>query len=106
MTHVLKKFAVIILIAVLGPLGALNALAASSLSDIKVSNAQREATVSVSFNGPPDYAFSRCTARIAWFWTLTRRARSAACRSISAAKHGEKHSLQRAERRSERAHGV
>ncbi len=44
------------LIAVLGPLGALNALAASSLSD-KVSNAQREATVSVSFNGPPDYAF-------------------------------------------------
>lgn len=45
------------LIAVLGPLGALNALAASSLSDIKVSNAQREATVSVSFNGPPDYAF-------------------------------------------------
>ena len=57
MTHVLKKFAVIILIAVLGPLGALNALAASSLSDIKVSNAQREATVSVSFNGPPDYAF-------------------------------------------------
>ena len=86
MTHVLKKFAVIILIAVLGPLGALNALAASSLSDIKVSNAQREATVSVSFNGPPDYAFFRCTARIAWFWTLTRRARSAACRSISAAK--------------------
>ena len=57
MTHVLKKFAVIMLIAVLGPLGALNALAASSLSDIKVSNAQREATVSVSFNGPPDYAF-------------------------------------------------
>ena len=49
MTHVLKKFAVIMLIAVLGPLGALNALAASSLSDIKVSNAQREATVSVSF---------------------------------------------------------
>lgn len=45
------------LIAVLGPLGALNALAASSLSDIKVSNAKREATVSVSFNGPPDYAF-------------------------------------------------
>lgn len=57
MTHVLKKFAVIMLIAVLGPLGTLNALAASSLSDIKVSNAQREATVSVSFNGPPDYAF-------------------------------------------------
>ncbi|HIE4241369.1 TPA: N-acetylmuramoyl-L-alanine amidase AmiB [Serratia marcescens] len=57
MTHVLKKFAVIMLIAVLGPLGALNALAASSLSDIKVSNAQREATVSVSFNGPPDYTF-------------------------------------------------
>lgn len=57
MTHALKKFAVIMLIAVLGPLGALNALAASSLSDIKVSNAQREATVSVSFNGPPDYAF-------------------------------------------------
>ncbi|MCW6014338.1 N-acetylmuramoyl-L-alanine amidase AmiB [Serratia marcescens] len=57
MTQVLKKFAVIMLIAVLGPLGALNALAASSLSDIKVSNAQREATVSVSFNGPPDYAF-------------------------------------------------
>jgi N-acetylmuramoyl-L-alanine amidase len=38
-------------------LGAASALAASSLSDIKVTNAQREATVSVSFNGPPDYAF-------------------------------------------------
>ncbi|QGH60947.1 N-acetylmuramoyl-L-alanine amidase AmiB [Serratia proteamaculans] len=57
MTYALRKLFVIALIAVLGPLGAANALAASSLSDIKVTNAQREATVSVSFNGPPDYAF-------------------------------------------------
>ncbi|ANS40838.1 N-acetylmuramoyl-L-alanine amidase AmiB [Serratia inhibens] len=57
MTYALKKLLIITLIAVLGPFGAANALAASSLSDIKVSNAQREATVSVSFNGPPDYAF-------------------------------------------------
>jgi N-acetylmuramoyl-L-alanine amidase len=57
MTYALRKLLVIALIAVLGPLGAASALAASSLSDIKVTNAQREATVSVSFNGPPDYAF-------------------------------------------------
>ncbi|MGQ8707680.1 N-acetylmuramoyl-L-alanine amidase AmiB [Serratia sp. TSA_198.1] len=57
MTYALKKLLVITLIAVLGSFGVASALAASSLSDIKVSNAQREATVSVSFNGPPDYAF-------------------------------------------------
>ncbi|TFZ53096.1 N-acetylmuramoyl-L-alanine amidase AmiB [Serratia proteamaculans] len=57
MTYALRKLFIIALIAVLGPLGAASALAASSLSDIKVTNAQREATVSVSFNGPPDYAF-------------------------------------------------
>ncbi|CAI1039783.1 N-acetylmuramoyl-L-alanine amidase AmiB [Serratia quinivorans] len=57
MTYALRKLFVIALIAVLGPLGAASALAASSLSDIKVTNAQREATVSVSFNGPPDYTF-------------------------------------------------
>ncbi|CAI1001563.1 N-acetylmuramoyl-L-alanine amidase AmiB precursor [Serratia proteamaculans] len=57
MTYALRKLLVIALIAVLGSLGAASALAASSLSDIKVTNAQREATVSVSFNGPPDYAF-------------------------------------------------
>ncbi|CAI2479971.1 N-acetylmuramoyl-L-alanine amidase AmiB [Serratia ficaria] len=56
MTYALRKLVLIALIAVLEPLGAASALA-SSLSDIKVSNAQREATVSVSFNGPPDYAF-------------------------------------------------
>ncbi|WP_431224076.1 N-acetylmuramoyl-L-alanine amidase AmiB [Serratia sp. L9] len=55
MMYGLRKFAVIALIALLGPMGA---WAASSLSDIKVTNAQREATVSVSFNGPPAYAFS------------------------------------------------
>lgn len=57
MTYALRKLLVIALIAILGPLGAASALAASSLSDIKVTNAQREATVSVSFTGPPDYAF-------------------------------------------------
>lgn len=55
MMYGLKKFAVIALVALLGPCGA---LAASSLSDINVANTQREATVSVSFTGPPDYAFS------------------------------------------------
>lgn len=54
MMYGLRRFAVIALIALLGPVGA---WAASSLSDIKVTNAQREATVSVSFNGPPAYAF-------------------------------------------------
>lgn len=68
MTYALRNLLVIALIAVLGPLGAASALAASSLSDIKVTNAQREATVSVSFTGPPDYAFFRCTARNAWYW--------------------------------------
>ncbi|WP_346826792.1 N-acetylmuramoyl-L-alanine amidase AmiB [Serratia inhibens] len=57
MTYALKKLLITTLIAVLGSFGAASVLAASSLSDIKVSNAQREATVSVSFNGPPDYAF-------------------------------------------------
>lgn len=57
MTYALRKLLVIALIAVSGSLGAVSVLAASSLSDIKVSNAQREATVSVSFTGPPDYAF-------------------------------------------------
>lgn len=51
----LRKAAFIALCALL--LGPLGALAASSLADVKVSNAQREATVSVSFNGPPAYAF-------------------------------------------------
>lgn len=57
MTYALRKLILIGLIAILGSLGTVSALAVSSLSDIKVSNAQREATVSVSFNGPPDYAF-------------------------------------------------
>lgn len=57
MTYALRKLILIGLIAILGSLGMASALAVSSLSDIKVSNAQREATVSVSFNGPPDYAF-------------------------------------------------
>jgi N-acetylmuramoyl-L-alanine amidase len=55
MMYVLKKLTVIALLALLGPF---SAQAASSLSDINVTNAQREATVSVSFTGPPDYAFS------------------------------------------------
>ncbi|WP_156292755.1 N-acetylmuramoyl-L-alanine amidase AmiB [Serratia oryzae] len=55
MMHVLKRLTVIALLALLGPFGA---LAASSLSNINVTNAQREATVTVSFTGPPDYAFS------------------------------------------------
>ncbi|MFC0227591.1 N-acetylmuramoyl-L-alanine amidase AmiB [Serratia aquatilis] len=55
MMYRLRKLAVITLLAlVLAPFGA---WAASSLSDIKVTNAQHEATVSVSFNGPPAYAF-------------------------------------------------
>jgi len=53
----LRNLFVSALIAVVGPLGGARALAASSLSDIKVTNAQREATVSVSITGPPDYAF-------------------------------------------------
>lgn len=57
MTYALRKLILIGLIAILGSLGTVSALAVSSLSDIKVSNAQHEATVSVSFNGPPDYAF-------------------------------------------------
>ncbi|KFK91865.1 MULTISPECIES: N-acetylmuramoyl-L-alanine amidase AmiB [unclassified Serratia (in: enterobacteria)] len=55
MIHMLKKVAVIALFALLVPFAA---QAASSLSNINVTNAQREATVSVSFTGPPDYAFS------------------------------------------------
>ncbi|MFZ1874831.1 MAG: N-acetylmuramoyl-L-alanine amidase AmiB [Chania sp.] len=55
MMYVLKRLTVIALLALLGPF---SAQAASSLSDINVTNAQREATVSVSFTGPPDYAFS------------------------------------------------
>ncbi|MBC3251479.1 MAG: N-acetylmuramoyl-L-alanine amidase AmiB [Pseudomonadota bacterium] len=55
MMYGLRRFAVIALLALLGPFGA---WAASSLSDVKVTNAQREATVSVSFTGPPSYSFS------------------------------------------------
>ena len=55
MMYGLRRFAVIALLALLGASGA---WAASSLSDVKVTNAQREAIVSVSFTGPPDYAFA------------------------------------------------
>lgn len=55
MMYGLRRFAVIALLALMGPFGA---WAASSLSDVKVTNALREATVSVSFTGPPDYAFA------------------------------------------------
>ncbi|HHQ6567861.1 TPA: N-acetylmuramoyl-L-alanine amidase AmiB [Serratia fonticola] len=55
MMYGLRRFAVIALLALLGPFGA---WAASSLSDVKVTNAQREATVSVSFTGPPEYTFA------------------------------------------------
>ncbi|MBJ2067390.1 N-acetylmuramoyl-L-alanine amidase AmiB [Serratia odorifera] len=58
MMYGLKRILLVTLLASLGLSGAGNALAAaSSLADIKVTNAQREATVSVSFNGPPAYAF-------------------------------------------------
>ncbi|MFI8414915.1 N-acetylmuramoyl-L-alanine amidase AmiB [Serratia sp. NPDC078593] len=58
MMYGLKRILMVTLVAALGLCGATYALAASSsLSDIKVTNAQREATVSVSFNGPPAYAF-------------------------------------------------
>ena len=55
MRYGLKRVAVIALLALLGPFGA---WAASSLSDVKVTNAQREAIVTVSFTGPPDYSFA------------------------------------------------
>ncbi|WP_025122311.1 MULTISPECIES: N-acetylmuramoyl-L-alanine amidase AmiB [unclassified Serratia (in: enterobacteria)] len=55
MRYGFRRVAVIALLALLGPFGA---WAASSLSDVKVTNAQREAIVSVSFTGPPDYAFA------------------------------------------------
>ncbi|CAI1964128.1 N-acetylmuramoyl-L-alanine amidase AmiB [Serratia fonticola] len=55
MMYGLRRFVVIALLALLGPFGA---WAASSLSDVKVTNAQREATVSVSFTGPPEYTFA------------------------------------------------
>lgn len=57
MMYALRKLVLIALIAVLGSLGAVSALEASALSHINVSNTPREATVSVSFNGPPSYAF-------------------------------------------------
>lgn len=58
MMYGLKKFLSMALIVVMGLFGPSLALAASSsLADIKVTNAQREATVAVSFNGPPAYAF-------------------------------------------------
>lgn len=57
MMHALRKLVLIALIAVLGSLGAVSALEASALSHINVSSTPREATVSVSFNGPPNYAF-------------------------------------------------
>lgn len=58
MMYGLKRILMVTLLTALGLLSATYALAASSsLSDIKVTNAQREATVSVSFNGPPAYAF-------------------------------------------------
>ncbi|QLH61980.1 N-acetylmuramoyl-L-alanine amidase AmiB [Serratia symbiotica] len=57
MMYALRKLVLIALIAVLGSLGAVSALEASALSHINVSSTPREATVSVSFNGPPSYAF-------------------------------------------------
>lgn len=69
MMYALRKLVLIALIAVLGSLGAVSALEASALSHINVSSTPREATVSVSFNGPPSYAFSRCMGRNVWCWT-------------------------------------
>lgn len=57
MMYGLRRLFAIALLVVLGPLSVVAAQAASSLSDIHVTNAKREATVSVSFNGPPAYAF-------------------------------------------------
>lgn len=57
MMYELRKLVLIALIAGLGSLGAVSALEASALSHINVSSTPREATVSVSFNGPPSYAF-------------------------------------------------
>lgn len=57
MMYALRKLVLIALIAVLGSLGAVSALEASALSHINVSSTPREATVLVSFNGPPNYAF-------------------------------------------------
>lgn len=57
MMYALRKLVLIALIAVLGSLDAVSALEASALSHINVSSTPREATVSVSFNGPPSYAF-------------------------------------------------
>ncbi|AHG20749.1 N-acetylmuramoyl-L-alanine amidase [Chania multitudinisentens RB-25] len=55
MMHGLRRFIVIALTVLLGATGA---LAESSLSNINVINAQHEATVTVSFTGPPEYDFS------------------------------------------------
>jgi len=57
MMYALRKLVLIALFAVLGSLGAMSAMAAPALSNINVSSTHREATVSVSFNGPPSYAF-------------------------------------------------
>lgn len=55
MMHRLRTWAVIALLVLCRPIGA---WAASSLADINVTNAQREAIVSVRFTGPPEYTFS------------------------------------------------
>lgn len=57
MMYALRKLVLIALIAVLGSLGAVSALEASALFHINVSSIPREATVLVSFNGPPSYTF-------------------------------------------------
>lgn len=58
MMYGLKKILGMALIVAMGLFGpSLAQAASSSLADIKVTNAQREATVAVSFNGPPAYAF-------------------------------------------------
>ncbi|MCP1064651.1 N-acetylmuramoyl-L-alanine amidase AmiB [Serratia symbiotica] len=57
MMYALRKLVLIALIAVLGSLGVVSALEASALFHINVSSIPREATVLVSFNGPPSYTF-------------------------------------------------
>lgn len=57
MMYVLRKLVLIALIVGLGSLSVVSPLEASALSQINVSSSPREATVSVSFNGSPSYAF-------------------------------------------------
>lgn len=47
---------------------------AAGMKNINVSNGATQSTVTISFDGSPDYSFFRCTTLNVWSWISVRTA--------------------------------